>query len=90
MLEKTFKITNDTGIDAKMSSLLVKKSGSFNSNITINVDENYVNLKSILGVMSLNVNKNQIIKISCNGADEIEAIKELALLISELKLGKEY
>ena len=90
MLEKTFKITRDTGIDAKMSSLLVSKATEFKANITINLNEAYVNLKSILGIMSLNARKGEVINISCDGIDEEEAIKQLAYLISEAKIGKEY
>ena len=90
MLEKTFKITNLTGVDAKMSSLLVKKSGEFQSHITINYEDKFINLKSILGIMSLSIKKNSIVKISCNGVDEAEALKQLSFLISDLKLGKEY
>ena len=90
MLVKEFKITRNSGIDAKMSSLLVSKSSSFKCDIAITVADKSINLKSILGVMSLEAEKNQIIKISCDGIDEKEAINDLALLISEVKLGKEY
>lgn len=90
MLEKTFKITRDTGVDAKMSSILVKKATEFKSNISLNFNEVYINLKSILGVMSLNVRKGELIKISCDGIDEEDAICNLSSLIREFKLGKEY
>ena len=90
MLEQTFKITNLTGVDAKMSSLLVKKCSEFQSHITINYEDKFINLKSILGIMSLSIKKNSVVKISCSGVDEVEALKQLSFLISDLKLGKEY
>ena len=90
MLEKTFKITNNTGLDAKMSSMIVTRSTKFISNITIQLDELKINLKSIMGVMSLNIHKGEIVKIICSGSDEAEAMNELSELINDSKLGKEY
>lgn len=90
MLEKTFKITNHTGLDAKMSSLIVTKSSKFNSKIVLQLNELAVDLKSIMGVMSLNVHKGELVKIICTGPDEEEALAELNTLINETKLGKEY
>ncbi len=90
MLEKTFKITNNTGLDAKMSSLIVTKSSKFISNITLQLEELKVNLKSIMGVMSLNIHKGEIIKLIFSGPDEVEALEELSILINDSKLGKEY
>ena len=90
MLEKAFKITNNTGLDAKMSSMIVTRSTKFISNITIQLDELKINLKSIMGVMSLNIHKGEIVKIICCGSDEAEAMQELSELINDSKLGKEY
>ena len=90
MLEKAFKITNNTGLDAKMSSMIVTRSTKFISNITIQLEELKINLKSIMGVMSLNIHKGEIVKIICSGPDEVEAMQELSELINDSKLGKEY
>ena len=90
MLEKTFKITNNTGLDAKMSSMIVTRSTKFISNITIQLADLKINLKSIMGVMSLNIHKGEIVKIICSGSDESEAMNELSELINNSKLGKEY
>ena len=90
MLEKAFKINNSTGLDAKMSSMIVTRSTKFISNITIQLDELKINLKSIMGVMSLNIHKGEIVKIICSGTDEVEAMNELSELINDSKLGKEY
>lgn len=90
MLEKTFKITNQTGLDAKMASSIVTFSSKFNCDITLQINTLSVNLKSIMGVMSLNVHKGELVKVICNGIDEEEAINKLANAINETKLGKEY
>ena len=90
MLEKRFKITNLTGLDARNSSILVTECGKFTSEISLQSSNITVNLKSIMGVMSLNVHKGEIIKIIVNGTDEVEALDEISYSIEELKLGKEY
>ena len=90
MLERKFKIINLTGLDAKHSSILVTKSGKFTSDIKMHYAKFVVDLKSIMGVMSLNVHKGEIVKISINGIDEVEALEEISFLIQDLKLGKEY
>lgn len=90
MLEKTFKITNLTGLDARMSSLLVTKSSNYSSMIRLQLATAIVDLKSIMGVMSLNAKNGELIKITCDGEDELDAMDELSDLIVEVKLGKEY
>lgn len=90
MLEMKFKIINQTGLDAKNSSILVSKCSKYTSDIKLHLSSLVVDMKSIMGVMSLNVHKGEIIKISVNGIDEAEALETLSYLINELKLGKEY
>ena len=48
MLEKAFKITNSTGLDAKMSSMIVTRSTKFISNITIQLDDLKINSPKLL------------------------------------------
>ena len=90
MLEKQFKITSETGLHARVSSQLVREASSFTSKITLSVGDVKVDFKSIMGVMSLGVYKGEIINVCCDGADEVEAMDHLTLLISELKLGRDY
>lgn len=90
MIDKTFKITNPTGLDAKVSSSLVTLCGKYSCKITLQLNELAVDLKSIMGVMSLNVHKGELVKVICSGLDEEDALKALAELINDKKIGKEY
>ena len=90
MLNKTYKITKDTGLNARMASELVALSGSFTSNIKLTLNNITVDFKSIMGVMSLNIQKGELINLSFDGADEEKALYEIDLLISSLGLGQEY
>lgn len=90
MLEKQFKITSETGLHARVSSQLVREASSFTSKVSLSVGDTTVDFKSIMGVMSLGVYKGEIIKVTCDGVDEEEAMNHLTFMISELKLGRDY
>ncbi|HLR62739.1 MAG TPA: phosphocarrier protein HPr [Lentibacillus sp.] len=83
MQEKTFTITADTGVHARPATLLVNKAGQFESEIEISYNGKDVNLKSIMGVMSLGIPKGAEVKITANGGDEEEAIKGVTEVVNE-------
>ncbi|RRN67437.1 phosphocarrier protein HPr [Peribacillus simplex] len=78
MVEKTFTVTAETGIHARPATLLVQAAGKFDSEINLSYKEKKVNLKSIMGVMSLGIGKGAEITISAEGSDENDALKTLA------------
>ncbi|MET3698183.1 phosphocarrier protein [Bacillus oleivorans] len=77
MVEKTFTIVADTGLHARPATLLVQAASKFDSEIQLEYKGKKVNLKSIMGVMSLGVGKGAAITISAEGNDEQEAINSL-------------
>ncbi|GGA76591.1 phosphocarrier protein HPr [Ornithinibacillus halotolerans] len=83
MKEQAFKITADTGVHARPATLLVNKAGQYQSDIDLTYNEKTVNLKSIMGVMSLGIPKGADIKVTANGNDEEEAIQGIAEVIKE-------
>lgn len=64
MQEKTFTITADTGVHARPATLLVNKAGQFESEVEVAYNNKSVNLKSIMGVMSLGIPKGAEIKVT--------------------------
>ena len=90
MVQKTYKIINKTGLDAKMASTLVNKCSKYACDILLISSNMKVNLKSIMGVMSLNIHKGEIVDISFNGVDEEDAYNDISYLIQEIKLAKEF
>ncbi|CAJ1227126.1 MULTISPECIES: phosphocarrier protein HPr [Lactiplantibacillus] len=78
MEKKEFHVIADTGIHARPATLLVQSASKFNSEITLQYQDKSVNLKSIMGVMSLGVGKDADVTISAEGADEADAIAALA------------
>lgn len=83
MAEKTYKIIEETGIHARPATLIVREAGKFNSNIELEYNGKTVNLKSIMGIMSLGIGKNAVIKIKANGTDENEAINAIDELMKK-------
>lgn len=77
MVEKQFKITAETGIHARPATLLVQTASKFDSEIQLEHKGKQVNLKSIMGVMSLGVGQGAEIKISAEGSDEKDALNSL-------------
>ncbi|MFD1030598.1 phosphocarrier protein HPr [Metaplanococcus flavidus] len=74
MTEKQFTITDEAGMHARPASALVGTVSKFKSDIQLEFNGKKVNLKSILGVMSLGISSGSIVTISADGEDETEAM----------------
>lgn len=83
MMEKQFNITADTGVHARPATLLVNKASQYSSEIDLHYKEKSVNLKSIMGVMSLGIPKGAEVKVSTEGNDEDEAMEGIIALVEE-------
>ena len=83
MAKKTFTVIDETGIHARPATLLVSTASKFNSDVKLAYKEKEVNLKSIMGVMSLGIPKGASITITTEGADEEEALKGLADVLAK-------
>jgi phosphocarrier protein HPr len=88
MTSQTVKIINEAGIHARPASLFLQAATAFKSNITVTKNGRSGNAKSLLGLLSLGVNKGSEITIVAEGEDEKEAVAALAKLI-ESKFGEE-
>lgn len=74
MEKKSFNVVADTGIHARPATLLVQTASKFASDINLEYKGKSVNLKSIMGVMSLGVGQGADVTISAEGADADDAI----------------
>jgi len=83
MAEKQFKVTADTGIHARPATLLVQTASKFDSEISLEYKGKKVNLKSIMGVMSLGIGQGAEISISAEGSDSEEALRSLEELLNK-------
>lgn len=83
MVEKQFTVISATGIHARPATLLVQTASRFVSDIDLEYKDKKVNLKSIMGVMSLGIGKGAEIKIMIEGNDENEALTALQELMEK-------
>ena len=82
METKSFLIIDETGIHARPATILVRTATKFDSDIELEYNSKKVNLKSIMGVMSLGVGKGAEVTIYADGKDEAEAIEAISETLS--------
>ena len=88
MITKKVTVKNATGLHLRPAGLLCETAMKYTSKITFKTDNNYeANAKSVLSVLGACVKKGEQITISCDGADEKEAITDIIKTI-EAGLGE--
>ncbi|MGE6537496.1 phosphocarrier protein HPr [Bacillus hominis] len=88
MEEKTFKIIEKLGIHARPATRLVNKVGQYGAEITLQYNGKSVNLKSIMGVMSLGIPSGAEVTIVAEGNDAKEALEALEELMKSEGIGE--
>lgn len=83
MKKQSFTITAETGVHARPATLLVNKAGQYESEVEVSYNGKSVNLKSIMGVMSLGIPKGAEISVTATGGDEEDAINGVSEVIKE-------
>ncbi|MDA1905055.1 phosphocarrier protein HPr [Bacillus cereus] len=88
MEEKTFKIIEKLGIHARPATKLVNAVGQYGAEITLQYNEKSINLKSIMGVMSLGIPSGAEVTIVAEGNDAKEALEALEELMKSEGIGE--
>ena len=88
MQRRVFIIENRVGLHARPAAVCVQVANKFKSNILVKKDGKSVSAKSILGVLSLGVEKGMKISVEIEGEDEQEAMKAFSELVAD-KFGDE-
>lgn len=86
MAEKVYTIIDDAGIHARPATVLVNTANKFDSDVSLEYNGKTVNLKSIMGVMSLGVVKGAEVKVIATGSDEDAVITQFTQTMKENKL----
>ncbi|HEY8406145.1 MAG TPA: HPr family phosphocarrier protein [Acholeplasma sp.] len=87
-MTQKFIITSEYGLHARPATRLVNQAMTYHSEITLTAFDRTVNLKSIMGVMSLGVYHGETIEITAKGVDEEKAIAGLSDFMVTEGLGK--
>jgi phosphocarrier protein HPr len=80
MQERIVTIKNRAGMHARPAALLVKTASRFTAQVYIEKDEERVNGKSIMGVITLGATYDTPLKLIADGPDESAALDAIALL----------
>lgn len=83
MYQKTTTIKNPSGLHARPASEFIACAKKFSSKVTIGRenDQERVNAKSIVLLLSLGLSQGESIEISATGDDESEAVNALVDLV---------
>ena len=78
MEKQQYHVIAETGIHARPATLLVQTASKFSSDVQLEYKGKTVNLKSIMGVMSLGVGQGADVVITVEGEDEVDAMAAIA------------
>lgn len=86
-MKRKFMITNEGGLHARPATILVNTASGFECELQMEYEEKVVNLKSIMGVMSLGIHQGTEITLYAEGADAEQALDALEGTIKDQDLG---
>lgn len=88
-MERTFIVTDPVGLHARPATLLVSEAAKYASDAFIVVDGKEVNLKSIMGVMSLGIKTNEEFVVRLEGDDAGEGLEAITAVITDSGIGQQ-
>ena len=82
MTEQIITISNRAGIHARPAAVLVQAAKDFQSNIYFEKNNDRINAKSIMGILTLAAAYKTELKIIAEGEDEKQAVEALVRLFA--------
>lgn len=82
-MKKSVTIHMSDNLEARPIAHLVQTANAFDSEVYLEVEEKRVNVKSIMGMMSLGLISGTQITIDANGSDEVEAIEAIEKFLTD-------
>ena len=70
MVKKEVAVNNKIGLHARPAAMFVQRANKYESDVFVEKNTKKVNGKSIMGIMSLGVAKNECISIIIDGPDD--------------------
>jgi phosphocarrier protein len=80
MIEQIITVTNRAGVHARPSAMIVQSIKDFKSNVYFEKDNDRINAKSIMGVLTLGAAYGTKLKIVAEGDDEAQALEKVVKL----------
>ena len=82
IIEKKIVIKNKSGLHARPAAIFVQIANKFDCSISVKLDNQKINGKSILGILTLGADRGRKILLKAEGLDSEAAIAELEKLLS--------
>lgn len=82
MIQRTVEIVNKLGLHARAAAKLSHLANSFNSDVFLIYNNDRINAKSLLGILTLAASVGNAITLESNGDDEQKAVADLADLFA--------
>ena len=86
MKQISVTVIDPVGLHARPATVAVNAASKFKCEVKVAYKGRTVNMKSIMGVMSLGIPTQSEITISCDGEDEEEAIKQIEDILKAQKV----
>ncbi|MDY5576557.1 MAG: HPr family phosphocarrier protein [Lachnospiraceae bacterium] len=77
MISKDMVVKIKDGLNVGTVALFIQEASQFDSSIYLEYDNKKVNAKSIMGMMTLNVESGEEISVSADGEDEDAALNSI-------------
>ncbi len=81
MISKEVTVNNTVGLHARPATYFIQKANSYSSSVWVECGDRRANAKSLLGVLSLGIEKGATVVIIADGLDENDAVDGLEALI---------
>ncbi len=82
-MEKTILVKSTVGIHASLAAKVVQAASKYNVDITLHYHDKVVDVKSILGLMSLAVPHGENVVVVAQGDQAEKAIDEIASILEK-------
>ncbi len=80
MTEREITVRNRAGIHARPAALIVQTASKFDSTVMLRKEEEEINAKSIMGIITLGAGYNTTLTVRAEGDDEAQAVDEISRL----------
>jgi phosphocarrier protein len=84
MIQQTVELNSSGGLYGRSVTELIQTASRYSSDIFLTYNGRKVNLKSILGVLSLGIQNKAEIKLEASGRDEEEALQQVIKTLTSL------
>ena len=85
MIKKSIEIKLPHGLEARPVAELVQLASKYDSTVHIEAQSKKVNAKSIIGMMTLNLNSGEKIDVIAEGSDETAAVADMESYLQGVK-----